>query len=203
MRITLELNGRFKTGYQIHTTSSIEDGDPVDFDDTYDVKPYPLWKARMMAVKSLELYNERFGTDYQLQDVLATTMEGVRVNSRVDLDSARTFKAVREALENESIHEEDTYAGDLYEEAKAEAIEYLTMTFAEWNETLGKDAEYELKRFCEYISMHGTSGKAQKLFYDLTGMPVEEGCNWIEEKVNEVLEKTHSVDTMMSFVIKQ
>ena len=194
MKILLELNKKYNTGFQIHCIASEEDGDPADMDEVIDYDPFSLWKARMLAEKALEISNKKLGTSFSIDEVLSTTMEGLRVNARNDLNSARLFEKVRDSIRN----------GDAtFEEDAAEAIQYLSDAFKIWDEELDEVAEEELYRFCEYVSMNlDDEAGSKQLFHELTGLPVDDAISWISEKATRVFEETHDVFSMMGYVIR-
>lgn len=192
MTIRIELNKKYGTGFQLHCIASL-DKDPCDFDDVIDFQPFSLWRAQRLSHKVLEILNKRFGTSYTLQEVLDTTMEGLRVNSRNDLNSARIYRKCFDIMRND--------AGTFEDEAE-DAIEYITDGFYLWNEECDQESEDELKRFCEYLSIHGVPGGANKLFKELSRLSIEDAAEWIYKNATDVLGKTNDVESMMDYVIE-
>ena len=193
MKIRVELNKKYGTGFQLHCIASTEDGDPGNLDQVIDFQPYSLWKAQRLSYKALEICNRKLGTSYELQDVLETTMESLRVNARTDLKSARIYRKCVNIMREEV----DTFLDD-----EEKAIEYLTDGFFLWSEECDQQSEDELKRFCEYISINGIPGGASKLFMNLTRLSIEDASEWIYKNAMDVLRKTNDVASMMDYVIE-
>lgn len=192
MKILLELNEKYKKGFQVHCIASKEDGDPDDLEQVIDFNPYSLWKAKLMAAKALEVCNTKLGTHYELKNVIEATKEAVRVNARNDINSARLFREFAKLAREEQ---------NTFEEDREKLVDYICGAFVVWNDELDVKAESELKRFCEYIASE-SGGSADKLYYELSGMPVDDAVRWIDEEANKVLQSPEDVTSIQDFIIE-
>lgn len=177
MEIILELNRRFGRGYQIHLIHG-----PTD--KTYDAEPLTLYEAGAYVGTLLEEMNQAFGTDYKPYQVLHTTAEGLEVNAKSDLASARMLYDIK----NER-YEYSTPATADFKKAVIDGEEQYLLsgrgtvltTYFCWQDDGNQKAKEAMLRYCQYIAAHGFKGGATRAFDELERRDKDHAVDWIRQ----------------------
>lgn len=179
MKIYIETNQKFGTGYQIHPVVKV-DG-KVIFDDVVDFEPFDLYKAKKMAGKIAGYLDLKFGLDYKPEDIFIVTDEAMKDNSNRDIILYFTKKK-KEILDYAKDVELPDVREDLFDIDDGIPLSYpesCVCLYLAWKQFGLQDKAAAMKRFCEYICLHGYNCGSKRAFKELSKLQVELGKDWI------------------------
>lgn len=165
MEIRLELNQRFRNGFQVHFIHG-----PVS--KVFDAEPFTLPGAGYHAGALLEAVNKEQGTAYQPGDVIRVPHDALEANAKTDFTAARMLQErpdVKMAVVD----------GENQPVISARGVVLLALEA--WKEEGAPEAAGAMRRYCEYISAHGYRGGASKAMAELEAMGIDRGAQWVKQ----------------------
>lgn len=176
MEIRLELNQRFRTGYQVRVIHG-----PLN--KVYDQEPLNMYEAGACAGTFLEMLNKEFGTQYKPHQVLQVTEEAMTVNARAgDFASARMLQDIKSGNYELSVPSgADCVTKEINGEEEVCFTGRGTVLFAyfSWKNDGNERAHDVLLRYCQYISAHGFKGGATEALTELDSLDKDRAVEWI------------------------
>lgn len=177
MEIYLELNRRYGRGFQLRVVHG-----PMS--KVYDKKPWTMYEVGAAAGMLLEILNKELGTSYQIHQVLQVTQEALEINSK-DGDFA-AWRMLHDI--NSGKYELSTPAAtdcrkvviDGKEEIAFTGRGTVLVTYFCWVDDQLPKAREALRRYCEYIAVHGFKGGAAKALAELEALDKDHAVEWIK-----------------------
>lgn len=176
LKTVLELNRKYGIGYQARM---ILDG----IESVIDDEPYTLYDVAQGAVAAIEEINSQGGYNYKPHEVLQVTDEALRANKDADLASARMYRDAQSGK-----HELITPSGGDCREVEIDGKKEIAftgrgtvlVTYFSWLDDHLPRAHEALRRYCEYLALHGYGGGATEIMDELDGMDKDRGTEWIK-----------------------
>lgn len=201
MRIYLEANERKGEGYRLRAVIGPTDGAAgEERDRVLDDRPYTLYEAIAAAGKILDRVNTALGNEYRLYEVLIATTDAIERNAGRDIASARICRDIQDGtrrvvdipaqptsdlLPFDSV---DLFAG----------VEGIELIYSLWMMGQDEDAENAMRRYCEYIAMHGFHGGASGGMAWLKSAEEDTALDWIEDTFDRYVKDP---EAMASYVL--
>lgn len=176
MEIYLELNQRHGRGFQLRLVHG-----PMN--KVFDEEPWTMYEAGACAGTLLDMMNKELGTDYKPHQVLRVTGEAVEVNSKAgDFGAARMLQDAKSGR-----YELSTPAGQDIKKGVVDGEEQVLLSgrgtvllcYFMWRDDKTPKARETLRRYCEYIAVHGFRGGATKALAELDGLDKDRAMEWI------------------------
>lgn len=175
MKAVLELNKKFGKGYQGHLIMG-----PLD--SVIDCEPFTLYEAAQGMKMAIDEINKSTGSHYELQKVMSITDEALRANKDRDFASAKVLHDIDSGTMKYTIPETYDYKHaeiDGKDEVLFTGRGTVLLTYFSWLDDKTPKAKECLKRYCEYLALHG-GGPATPLFNSLLKMDKDSGADWIK-----------------------
>lgn len=181
----LELNKNFGHGYQARL---VMDG---IIDSTIDDEPYSLDECYSGATFAIEQINKETGYNYDPQKVIRVTDEALQANKRQDFISARIARDIDRGRGELAVPlQQDcmTKIIDGQEETVFTGRGVILMAFFSWLEERLPKAREALRRYCEYLALHGYGGCTAAILAEIDSMSKDRGADWIRASYGRFVE---------------
>lgn len=195
MEIRMELNERHGHGFQIRIVHG-----PVN--KVYDEEPLNMYEAGAYAATALEMMNKELGTSYELHQVARVPEDALTANASTDFAAARMLQDIRNKTFDLSIPaQQDMRVMEIdgQEEAMLSARGVVLMLLSAWKLDGNERAHDGLRRYCEYISVHGCPGGASKALEELDGLGKGADAAWIRRTFARYVEDQNA---LMQYVME-
>lgn len=172
----LELNKRFGRGYQIRMQLE------GLIDTVFDESPMDLQEAYSNVYYAVEELNKAEGYNYVPQDTICITEEALEANKGFDVMSAKMYKDAQSGKGKLCVPAQavcTTEIVDGEEEMMLSAAGVVIVGFLTWRDDENLKAKGMVKRYCQYLALHGYGHNATNILTEVEGMDKEEGVNWI------------------------
>lgn len=190
LRVILEKNRKFGKGYQAHM---IMEG---IIDSVLDSEPFTLQEAYQGAVWATEEINKQEGYRYNPREIIAIAEDALEANKMNDFTSALILKDVKKEAESPDAK----YATiDGKEEVMISGRGAVLLAFFGWRDENNQKAAQSVRRYCEYLALHGYAKGASVIFNQLEGMNKDVGAEWIKTTYREYVKDDREV---ISYVMR-
>lgn len=177
MQVTLEKNLRHGRGFQIHYT----DG-PLD--KTFDDDPLDFYSAVSLAGELVRAANTERGTNYNPGKVIRADKGALASNAKSDFGAARILQDIQSGafdLSTPGGVDVGKAVIDGREEVVLSGRGVVRLLLSAWKTDKNERAREGLRRYCEYICLHGCRGGAAKALAKLDGLSREDAITWIKK----------------------
>ena len=173
----IELNQKHGYGYQARM---VMDG---IIDSVIDTEPFTLDEAYSGATLAIEEINKETGYNYDPQKVIRIAGNAIEGNKSRDFTTARVARDIergRGELTHPAGHDYTIKAIDGKEEELLSGRGVVLVTFLSWRDEKMPKAHEALRRYCEYLALHGYGSGASDMLVELDGMDTERAVSWIK-----------------------
>lgn len=177
MQITLEKNQRHGRGFQIRYT----DG-PID--KTFDADTLDFYSAVSLAGELVQAVNAERGTAHDPGKVIRADKGALEANAKCDFGAARILDDIQSGtfdLSTPGGADVQTAVIDGKAEYVFSGRGVVRLLLSAWKADQNEHAREGLRRYCEYICLHGCRGGAAKAFAKLDGLEREDAITWIKK----------------------
>lgn len=178
MEIYMELNQRFGRGFQLRVLHG-----PMD--KVYDTEPWTMSEAGAHAGLLLEMINKELGTKYQPHQVLRVTNEAMEVNAKYgDFSSARMLQDIQSKKFELSTPFTQDFRKDVIdgeEQILLTGRGVVIFSCFTWKKENNQKAKEAMRRYCEYIAVHGFKGGAKKALAEVERLEDAAAVEWIRK----------------------
>ena len=181
----LELNQKHGHGYQARL---IMNG---VIDSVIDDEPFTLDEAYSGAVFAIEEINKESGYNYDPYKVITIRGDAIEGNKRHDFTTARVARDIEQGRGELTTPFATDYTKkeiDGKEEICFTGRGAVLMTFFAWRDDKLPKAREALRRYCEYLAMHGYGGGTSAILAEIDGMDKDRGANWIKATYGKYVE---------------
>lgn len=177
MQIRFELNQRHGRGFQIRVING-----PMD--KLYDEEPLNMYEAGAYAATLLEMVNKEMGTDSRPEQVWRVDNDALEANAKLgDFAAMRMLQDIKSGQYELSVPggaDVTTMESDGQEEIMLSGRGVVLFCYFTWLDERNEGARGVLRRFCEFIAIHGYKGGAAKALADLDALGKDDGIMWIK-----------------------
>lgn len=192
----LEPNEKCGRGWQARQVIDGVSGVPLDYE------PFTLGEVTGLIADALDTINKETGYNYKVHEVVRITQEGLDANKATDFTAARVLKDMADGTHVLTRpHEVDMEWQEV--DGKREPCftgrGVVLMAYFSWvDDNLPKAAE-AVRRYCQYLALHGYGKGASAIWEDVGAMSKDDGAEWIRNTYAQYVKDARTlVDMMMS-----
>lgn len=171
----IELNQRHGVGYQARMVMS--DADGVMIESVLDTEPFTLDEAVAGTIAAIEEINTAQGYDYKPEQVIRIVQDGIDANKSREFSTAKLARDI-ETGTFELCHENKPDVMHKEELVFTGRGTVLCTYFAWLDDELPKALE-AMKRYCQYLALHGYGKGASDIWAELEALDKDAGADWI------------------------